>query len=351
MSSVRFRSLILAGAIAAFATSSRLAFAADPSPQDIAQARELSVQAQAAHDAGNYAEAEKLWTAAQNLYPGAATVTLGLARTQTKLGKLVLAQESYNRIIREQTSNPSPLPAFKDALVSAQNEVGAVSARIANVVITIEGGAANPTVTIDNQPISAAGLGLKRPIDPGAHVVKAEAPGYKPAEASFQVSEAGLAEAKLKLEKSPDAVAGGAPAGDNQNPAVIDSKKGGGKTLAYVAFGVGAVGLAFGAVTGILALGKHGDLSDQCPGDKCTSDKQSDIDSYKTMGTLSTVGFIVGGVGIAAGAVLWFTAPKEGSAKNDAPGAPKKIPVTAKNGGMSWQPYVTVGGAGVAGRF
>ena len=51
---------------------------------------------------------------------------------------------------------------------------------------------------------------FRRPVDPGAHVVRAEAAGFKPVEQSFQVAEAGSAEASLKLEKgSPDAVAGG----------------------------------------------------------------------------------------------------------------------------------------------
>src|SRR5438874_10910910 len=92
------------------------AFAQEAQSQDIAQARQLGQQAQAAYDAGNYAESEKLWNAAAKLYSQAPTLTLGLARTQAKLGHVVGAQESYNKIIREWSNNPSPPPAFKDAL-------------------------------------------------------------------------------------------------------------------------------------------------------------------------------------------------------------------------------------------
>jgi hypothetical protein len=192
--------------------------------------------------------------------------------------------------------------------------------------------------------VSAAGLGLKRPVDPGAHVVKAEAPGYKPAQTSFQVADAGAAEAKLTLEKAPETAPTPAAAPVENKPVEVNTAdKKSNKTFAIVALGVGGAGLAFGAVTGLLALGKHGDLSDKCPDGKCPNDVSGDVDSYKTMGTLSTVGFIVGGVGIAAGAVLWFTAPKESAAATGT--------TRAASNGLSWHPYVGLGGGGVAGRF
>lgn len=336
--------LLFAAILATSIATTGIVLAADPSPQDIAQARDLAMQAQGAFEAGNYAESEKMWNAASTLYPQAPTLTLGLARTQAKLGKLVLAQENYKKIIREQGEAQNLSPAFKDALEAAKAEVPAVSAKLASVVIVVEG-PSNPTVTIDGQAVSAAGLGLKRPVDPGSHVVKAEAPGFKPAETTFQVAESGSAQAKLKLEKSTDApaVAGTPQPGDDHNKSVeIGTGKKPDKTLAYVALGVGGAGLVFGAVTGVLALGKHGDLADKCPDSKCPNDVSGDVDSYKTMGTLSTVGFVVGAVGVAAGAVLWFTAPKESAAATGSASSTKAV---------SWHPYVGVGGGGVAGRF
>src|SRR5262249_9765520 len=146
-------------------------------------------------------------------------------------------------------------------------------------------------------------------------VVTASAPGYKGGETSFQVAEAGLAEAKLTLERipgaAPDAAAPASGTEKDKGPVGTAKKD---HTLAYVAFGVGGAGLVFGGVTGLMALGKHGDLEGRCPGGKCPTDASDDVDSYKTVGTLSTVGFIVGAVGVAAGAVLWFTAPTQESA-------------------------------------
>ncbi|MBX3231625.1 MAG: tetratricopeptide repeat protein [Labilithrix sp.] len=296
---------------------------AEPTPQDISQARDLGQQGQAAYEAGNFAESERLFTAASNLYPAAPTLTLGAARAQVKQGKLVLARESYNKIIREQGNNPSASQAFKDAVAAAQSEVNDVAAKIARVTIKIEGGAENARVTIDGETVPPAGLGVARPVDPGSHTVKAEAPGYTPGETTFEVAEAGSAEATLSLTKVPDAPPPPPPAGG-----AVTAPPKRDRTLAIVALGVGGAGLVFGGVTGALAMSKHGDLDTQCPAGRCPPSASGDVDSFRTMATLSTVGFIVGAVGVAAGAVLWFTAPK-------------------KQTGFEWHPYV----GGVAGRF
>ena len=332
------------------------AFAQDAASQDIAQARQLGQQAQAAYDAGNYAESEKLWAAAGKLYSQAPTLTLGLARTQAKLGKVVAAQENYNKIIREFSNAASAPPAFKDAHESAKAEVGAVSARVASVTVTVEGPTA-PQVTIDGQAVPAAALGLKRPVDPGQHVVKASADGYKPTETTFSVAEGGNAAAVLKMEKGGAAVVAGPVPGPGPTPSEpgADTGKSGSmnKTLAYVAFGVGGAGLVVGAITGVIALGKAGDLKDKCDAEKnCPNTEQDAVDSYKTMGTLSTVGFIVAGVGGVTGLVLLLTAPKAtasagGSRYATHPGGW----AVKQERGVTMTPYFGGTSAGITGRF
>ena len=162
------------------------------------------------------------------------------------------------------------------------------------------------------------------------------------ADTTFTVAEGGTANATLKLEKNPDAIVTG-PGGTTEPPPPGGSGGGSNKTFAYVAFGVGGAGLVVGAVTGIIAIGKHSKLKDNCPNDTCPSDQQDKVDSYKTVGTISTIGFIVGGVGIAAGAVLFFTAPKEHSAMA------KYTTIQAK--GVTMTPYFGGTSAGLTGKF
>ncbi len=58
-----------------------------------------------------------------------------------------------------------------------------------------------------------------------------------------------------------------------------------------------------------------------CPN---TCPTQGGVDLWNdasTLGNVSTIGLIVGGVALAGGAVLWFTAPRSGSAVSAQVGA------------------------------
>ena len=54
-------------------------------------------------------------------------------------------------------------------------------------------------------------------------------------------------------------------------------------------------------------------MKKDCVGDVCPPSRQEDIDSARSLGTISTIAFIVGGAGLVSGAILWFTAPSHAS--------------------------------------
>lgn len=277
---------------------------ADVSDADRATARALAVEGQAALDRKDHAVALDRFGRADALIH-APSLLIGVARAQVGLGHLVAAQEVYNRILREGVAAGAPEPFFV-ALEDAKRELEALAPRVPSVTIVVKGPAA-PEVTLDDQPVPVAALGARRPVDPGTRVIRASAPGFAPGEVKLTIGEGTHETATVALQRS---AAPAAPA----VPAVLAAApdEGGGPsraTLGIVALGVGGAGLALGAVTGILAITKHADLEDQCGGDPCAPEHQGDVDSYHTLGTLSTIGFIAGGVGIGAGAFLILTAP------------------------------------------
>ena len=313
---------------------------------DKATARQLGLEGDTALNNKDFKSAEDKCKRADQLFH-APTLMLCLARGQAGNGHLVAAQESYNRILREGAPPGSP-PAFVKAVEDARKEVDEVSARIAQVVVQVTG-ADNPTVTLDDQPFSNAALGVKRPVDPGDHVVKATAPGYKPGEAHFSVVEAGDANASIELQKDPNAVIAPPPGGGNPGPGGTTEPPPGGssggsmnKTLGYAALGVGAAGVVVGSIFGVLAISAHGSLADSCQNGTCDPSKDGDVSSYHTKGLVSTIGFIVGGVGLAGGAVLILTAPKSHASAQVGQGAGR---------GTYISPYVGPGSAGITGKF
>ena len=85
------------------------------------------------------------------------------------------------------------------------------------------------------------------------------------------------------------------------------------KTYALVASGIGVAGVGMGALFGFMAQSSWSHSKTECssPGD-CPQHAQavSDHDSASSSATVATIALIAGGAAVAAGAVLWLTAPR-----------------------------------------
>jgi hypothetical protein len=290
------------------------------------QARELGEKGSQALEKKDFASAETLFAQADQLYH-VPTLLLGLARAQANQGKYVEAWESYHRIILE-GAPPGANATIARAIDDAKAEIDGVAGKRSKVTLTVTG-ADSPKVTLDGVAVPSAGLGQERPVNPGKHAVHVEAAGMKPGDGTFTVDPGKATTFSLALEKDASGAEPGAvpppgsttPTTGNPPPPGADISTSGGsmnRTLGFVGLGIGGAGLLAGVITGVIAMGKHGDLgnspcsSKPCsPGDASTFN--SDLDSYHSMGTISTIAFVVGGVATAAGVVLLVTAPKKAS--------------------------------------
>lgn len=94
-------------------------------------------------------------------------------------------------------------------------------------------------------------------------------------------------------------------------PEAVEQRRGGWSALRWTGVAVGAVGLAgigLGSGYGLAAMSKANVAKGACAGNACTS--QAGVDAAKnarSLGTVSTVGFVAGGALLAAGAVLFFS--------------------------------------------
>lgn len=310
----------------------------EPSPADVSAARALGQEGVKLADAGNCEDAIDRLSRAEKIFH-APTTLARLGECQVKVGKIVAGTENLNRVVRE-TIGPSAPQAFRDAQDRAKVVLAEAKPRIAKLKVAVAAPAdAKLVVTIDGENLPIANLNMNRPVDPGEHVVEASAPGFLPAKGKVTLADGGVDSLALTLEIDPNAPKPVvAPVNSGQaNSGAADAPSKRDRAPAYVALGIGGAGLVVGGVFGIIAMGKKSDLDEACPNKVCPSAAQQDtIDSGKTMGTVSTVGLVVGAVGIGAGVILLLSG---GSSSSKASTSPKV------------QPLVGLGQAGVGGTF
>jgi hypothetical protein len=319
----------------------------EPSAADVAGARLLAVEGIKLANAGNCRDAVEKLSRAQSLHP-APTILGRLGECQVAIGKLVEGTENLRRVVRELLPHGAP-PAFVKARARADRVLTASARRVAHLRIVMSAPPeAKVVFTVDGEPVRAEFVGADRPTDPGAHVVEATARGYLKASENVSLLEGALGTVTITLKADPSAKAQEQePSSDAARQALAPTPKaapaptapaGPSRVPAVVALAAGGVGLAVGAVFGGLALGKRGSLDSECnPSKVCPSSSQGTLDALHTTSTVSTIGFIAGGVGVAVGVVLLFV-----PSAHRAPG---------KEQGLVLQPYVGPTGAGLAGRF
>jgi hypothetical protein len=311
---------------------------AGPSELDRSMARSLAAEGYEALVAKRYQTAEDRLRRADALVH-APTIVVDHARALVGLGRLLEARERYQLVIREGVDAKAP-PSWRQALADAEKEDAALDARFAWLVVRVDG-PSNPNVTVDGAVVPVSQLGARRPMDPGLRAVRVTASGYVSADQSVTLREGEERELAFVLKPPPSvdledgdsARAPGAPA---------PAERGRPRWPMWAAFGAGGVGVVVGSVTGALALGAHSDLESQCNSEgKCrpTSPEEKrrmdgDVSRYRTLGTLSGIGFAIGVAGAATGVVMLLTGKSADEVAT--------LPVT---------PLVGPGSVGVEGRF
>lgn len=278
------------------------AFAQDAG--DIALARSIGTEGLRLAETGNCEAAVDKLTRAERLFHAPTTLER-LGECQVKLGHYVEGTENLRRVARERLGENAPAP-FVTAQQHAKEALDAAMQHIAKLRVDVAGPAAGDVVLkIDGEAVSTASIGAERPIDPGKHTIEASAPGFKPTQTSVTIPDAGAKAIALKLERdlTVKIVPHEEPRPESHSVRVL--------WPAGIALGIGGAGLILGGVWGGVAIGKKNDLVAACGGTSCPPAQHGAFDDLSTFATLSTVGFIVGGVAAAAGVVLFFVAPRK----------------------------------------
>lgn len=201
----------------------------------------------------------------------------------------------------------------------AEERATALEARLSRLVIKVEPGYRIDGLQVkrDGVEVDRAELGTPVPVDPGDFTVEAQAPGWMPWSTTITVSLPGtvevvvpaLGKAPVKVEEPPEPADPPAPRlrADPEEP-----RRQGRRTLAYVVGGSGLAVVATSLIVGALASSKWSEAQDHCEDLNsarlsCDQEGVDLADSASSLGTLSTVTFVVGAAAVGAGAYLYVT--------------------------------------------
>lgn len=298
--------MVVAIAIAAAPLASALAGPAE----DKATARELAKEGIAAEESGDCATAIDRLERAESLYHAPPHLQF-LARCYAKTGRLVDATETWRKLTLE-TLPPGSPAAFKDAVAEANTELPKLEPRLARLTMKSSQKYEGFVAEVDGKAWPSAALDVPRVMDPGKHVVRARATGYKTSEQTIELDEGKSASVTITLEAGADP--GPSPSASSSASAAPTSTPPPSTTLRTVGFvttGVGIAALIGGAVTGLVASSKFKQLETDCPDRKnCRlPDLAQRTDSIKTLSTTTNVLLIGGGILAAVGVTLILISP------------------------------------------
>jgi hypothetical protein len=323
--------LLLLAAPAAAAVWPVRARAADPegTESSAVQNPESKAAAQALFDEGRslvehrqFAEACPKFAESQRLDPGIGT-ELWLADCYENNGQVASAWAAF-----KEAAAAAALVHDKRETV-ARDRATALETKIPRLMIVVSDTAAAQALEVrrDGVIMAATAWGFALPVDPGVHTIAASAVGHKPWSTTVQV--AGRADtlqvtipaledatplAAQEREPAPrtDTIETQTPlAPDHAQDTAGDGQRLTGALLA----GAGVLGIGLGTFFSFDAKSTY-DASNQgaCTDNICTSTGIHDRDVANQKALVATLGMGIGAAAVVSGGILYFFAPRGGSA-------------------------------------
>lgn len=294
------------------ATGASLAPRALAQGADAAAAEVLFREGREAADAGDFRTACQKFHESHRLDPAPGTM-LNIADCEERQGKLATAWTFYRAVVQK-----IPPSDERNALARARAEQ--LEPRLPRLMLELAPSAPpGSRVRRDGVELKAASLSTELPVDPGPHVIEVTAPGR--AKRLYEVS---LREG----ERVRRVVEPGAPNAEAapETPGAEQASGSGNRTLGWVLGSVGVAGLAVGAVTGMMVLDKKSTVDENCDADKrCNQTGADAAESGRTLGTVSGVSFVVGGLALAAGAYFVLSSDEQGRPTTGLVAAPGRV--------------------------
>jgi hypothetical protein len=272
---------------------------------NVSKADRLFREGTAAFDAGRYPEACPKLEESQKLDPALGT-QYNVALCRARSGQPALAYRLFSEVAAAshaagKTEREQASQAKMAELLPHVGRLALGASAISNT-----GGA---EVKIAGATVPRERWGDPQIVDPGSVLVEVAAPEHEIWVSNVDVTPGTQIDVALRLGLAHVDTNGGGPPVSRDTTSSVSSRR----TIALALGGLGVVGIGVGAVFGAIAISKHSEASEVCPlPNPCNDQRASETWTGATSaGNVSTIAFIAGGAALAAGAVLWFSAPTQ----------------------------------------
>jgi hypothetical protein len=267
--------------------------------------------------AGDWATACAKFAESERIEPAPGTL-LNLADCEDHTGQLVSAHEHFGVAA-------SGFPRGDARRTLALTREAQLDKRIVRLTLRLAPSAPpDAVVHRGDAVVPGSALGAPMFVDPGSVALVVSAPGHADRPYTLSLHEGDQVEQMLEvgdvLTATPASAAPAATAPDGVSvPAAPPATGRGRRTVGFVLGGVGVAGLATGAVTGLLALNRASTVKSHCPDLACDPQGLSAASQGQWLAPTSTVAFVAGGALVAAGAYFVFFSGSRSSSVAFAP--------------------------------
>lgn len=199
----------------------------------------------------------------------------------------------------------------------AADHAAALEPKLSKLTIQVPKAPPGLELRRDGAVIDPGAFGVAVAVDPGKHVLEAQAPGKKPWHGEVTVADG----ADQKTFEVPELADAPKPVlNPGSSTTTVEEKRSPARAIVGIGIaGLGVISLGVGTYFGVAALGKRSDsnANGNCgangqPND-CNATGVALRDDARTLGNVSTVFIVIGGVATVGGLVLWLTAPSSSS--------------------------------------
>jgi hypothetical protein len=244
-----------------------------------------------------------------------------------------------SKLIEERTAlQACAVPACPDVVrASCDQRLTAVSAAIPSLLLSVVDSSGKDItsvrVAIDGTPYAGA-LGAPIVMNPGDHELRVEAAG-EPTITTHVV----LREGDVSKREVVTIVAEAPPPPSSMPTATAGGDGSSLRTIGFVVGGVGIAGIVAGSVFGLTASSTWSNAKSECTSVATCgagSQAQNDHDSAASQATTSTIAFAVGGAALATGVVLWIVGNGKRPGEGRSGRSLQVAPGVASSGGSLW---------------